>query len=83
MVSRAGSPRCARPLRTPASRAVGCDAAEVIVVNGSQQALDLIARVLIERGDRVAIEDPSYQGAERGVLPRARICFRLRWTMKA
>ena len=34
----------------------------MIVVNGSQQALDLIARVLIERGDRVAIENPVYQG---------------------
>jgi GntR family transcriptional regulator/MocR family aminotransferase len=44
------------------SRAVVCDASQVIVVSGSQQALDLIARVLIERGDRVAIEDPSYQG---------------------
>jgi GntR family transcriptional regulator / MocR family aminotransferase len=44
------------------SRAVICDASQVIVVNGSQQALDLIARILIERGDRVAIEDPSYQG---------------------
>lgn len=44
------------------SRAVVCDPSQVIVVNGSQQALDLIARVLIERGDRVAIEDPIYQG---------------------
>jgi GntR family transcriptional regulator / MocR family aminotransferase len=44
------------------SRAVACDASQVIVVSGSQQALDLIARVLIERGDRVAIEDPIYQG---------------------
>jgi GntR family transcriptional regulator/MocR family aminotransferase len=34
----------------------------VIVVNGSQQALDLIARVLLEPGDPVAVEDPSYQG---------------------
>ena len=33
------------------SRAVVCDASEVIIVNGSQQALDLIARVLLERGD--------------------------------
>ena len=33
-----------------------------MIVNGSQQALDLIARVLIERGDRVAVEDPNYQG---------------------
>lgn len=45
------------------SRAVVCDPAQVVIVNGSQQALDLIARVLIERGDQVAIEDPSYQGA--------------------
>jgi GntR family transcriptional regulator / MocR family aminotransferase len=44
------------------SRAVACDASQVIVVNGSQQALDLIARVLIETGASVAIEDPQYQG---------------------
>jgi GntR family transcriptional regulator / MocR family aminotransferase len=44
------------------SRAVVCDPAEVIVVNGSQQALDLVARVLVDRGDRVAIEDPHYNG---------------------
>jgi GntR family transcriptional regulator/MocR family aminotransferase len=44
------------------SRAVNCDSSQVIVVNGSQQALDLIARVLLQAGDRVAIEDPAYQG---------------------
>jgi len=49
------------------SRAVVCDPSEVIVVNGAQQALDLIVRVLLERGDRVAIENPSYHGM-RGVL---------------
>jgi GntR family transcriptional regulator / MocR family aminotransferase len=52
------------------SRAVVCDASQVIVVNGSQQALDLIARVLISRGDRIAIEDPGYQGT-REVLRTA------------
>ena len=45
------------------SRAVVCDASQIIIVNGSQQALDLAARVLLERGDRVAIEDPHYVGA--------------------
>jgi GntR family transcriptional regulator/MocR family aminotransferase len=45
------------------ARAVICDPSQVIVVNGSQQALDLVARVLINRGDAVAIEDPQYQGA--------------------
>lgn len=44
------------------SRAVACDASQVIVVSGSQQALDLITRVLIERGNHVAVEDPMYQG---------------------
>jgi len=44
------------------SRAVVCDPSEVIVVSGSQQALDLVARVLVERGDAVAVEDPQYQG---------------------
>jgi GntR family transcriptional regulator / MocR family aminotransferase len=52
------------------SRGMACDASQVIVLNGSQQALDLIARVLIERGDRVAIEEPSYQGT-REVLRAA------------
>src|SRR5580704_13566928 len=58
------------------SRAVICDASQVIVVNGSQQALDLIARVLIERGDAVAVEDPQYQGT-REVL-RATGCNLMR-----
>ena len=44
------------------SRAVACDPSQIIVVNGSQQALDLIARVLVEPRQPVAIEDPSYQG---------------------
>lgn len=47
------------------SRAVVCDPSDVLIVNGSQQALDLIARVLLERGDRVAIENPSYQGTRQ------------------
>jgi GntR family transcriptional regulator/MocR family aminotransferase len=52
------------------ARAVVCEDSQVIVVNGSQQALDLIARVLIETGDTVAIEDPQYQGT-REVLRAA------------
>jgi GntR family transcriptional regulator/MocR family aminotransferase len=45
------------------ARAVVCDPSQIVIVNGSQQALDLAARVLMERGDRVVIEDPQYQGA--------------------
>jgi len=50
------------------SRAVVCDPSQLVIVNGSQQALDLAARVLLERGDRVVIEDPQYQGAREVLL---------------
>ena len=36
---------------------------DVVVTNGTQQALDLIARVLLEPGDVVAVEDPGYPPA--------------------
>ena len=39
------------------------DARDVIVVAGSQQGLYLLARTLIEPGDLVAIESPTYLGA--------------------
>ena len=45
------------------SRAVRCDASQVVIVSGSQQALDLCARVLIDPGDDVAVENPGYLGA--------------------
>jgi len=45
------------------SRGVRCDPSQVLVVNGSQQALDVAARVLLNPGDAVAIEDPGYRGA--------------------
>lgn len=44
------------------SRAVVCEPDEVIIVNGSQQALDLVVRVLVDPGDPVALEDPHYDG---------------------
>ena len=36
---------------------------EVQIVTGSQQALDLVARVFVDPGDRVLVENPSYLGA--------------------
>ncbi len=45
-------------------RAVHATADQVIVVSGSQQALDLCARLFLERGDEVGLEDPGYQGAK-------------------
>jgi GntR family transcriptional regulator/MocR family aminotransferase len=45
------------------SRAVAATADQVVIVNGSQQALDLTARLLIDSGDMVAVEHPGYAGA--------------------
>jgi GntR family transcriptional regulator / MocR family aminotransferase len=42
------------------SRAVSADAEAVTVTSGAQQAIDLIARVLLEPGDCVAVEEPGY-----------------------
>ena len=47
------------------SRAVRCEAAQVLIVSGTQQALDLIARLLLDPGDRVVMEDPGYLSARR------------------
>ena len=46
-------------LRT--ARAVECDARQIMVVSGSQQALDLSARVLLDPGSPVWIEEPGYE----------------------
>jgi GntR family transcriptional regulator/MocR family aminotransferase len=47
------------------SRAVRAAADDVLVTNGSQQAVDLLARVLLEPGDVVAVEDPGYPPPRR------------------
>ena len=51
----------AQYLRT--ARGVRCDPEQVIVVSGIQEALDLAARLLLNPGDRVLLEDPGYQVA--------------------
>ncbi len=57
-----GSPRLreavARYLR--AARGVACDPAQIMILSGVQQALDLVIKVLVEPGDAVWIEDPTY-----------------------
>lgn len=47
------------------SRGVRCSAEQVIVTSGAQQALDLLARVLLDPGDNVWMEDPGYPGASQ------------------
>jgi len=50
------------------SRAVRCTTDQIIIVNGSQQAIDLITKVLLDRGDAVVMENPGYLGARRAFL---------------
>lgn len=45
------------------ARAVRCEPEQILVVSGSQQALDLTARVLTDPGDAVWMEEPGYGGA--------------------
>lgn len=57
------------------SRGVRCQAAQVLVTAGSQQAIDLVGRLLLDDGDEAIVEDPGYPGiraslAGHGVLVR-------------
>ncbi|HSJ04427.1 MAG: PLP-dependent aminotransferase family protein [Verrucomicrobium sp.] len=58
-----------RPLREAvaaylgAARAVHCTADQVVIVSGTQQTLDLTARLVLDPGDEVWMEDPGYVGA--------------------
>ncbi len=45
------------------SRSVRAVADQILVTSGTQQALDLLGRVVLEPGDVVAVEDPGYQPA--------------------
>jgi GntR family transcriptional regulator/MocR family aminotransferase len=45
------------------SRGVKCVPAQVAIVSGAQEALDLVARLFVNPGDRVCMENPGYIGA--------------------
>ena len=50
------------------SRGVCCHPSQVIIVSGSQQGLDLAAKVLLDPGESAWIEDPGYNGARGAFL---------------
>lgn len=47
------------------ARGLACDADQIVIVNGSQQAIDLCARLLLNAGDAFVFEDPGYLMARR------------------
>lgn len=47
------------------ARNLHCSSDQIVIVNGSQQAIDLCARVLMDPGDTVVVEDPCYLAARQ------------------
>lgn len=64
-----GDMRGYKPLRDAighylrASRGVRCSGEQIVIVSGIQQALDMLARLLVKPRDPVWMEDPAYFGA--------------------
>ncbi len=64
-----GATRGYRPLiehliaNTLQARGIATRFEDVIITSGSQQGLDLVGRVMIDPGDRVIVELPTYSGA--------------------
>ncbi len=63
-----GSPFGYRPLRETLAgrlgrRGIPAEPDGILIVNGAQQGLDLITRAVVDPGDSVAVETPSYAGA--------------------
>lgn len=46
-----------------ARRGVSCDADSIAITTGSQQSIDLISKMFINRGDTILVEKPTYMSA--------------------
>ncbi len=67
-----GLPRlCASIAEICGTRGIDCTADDVMVTTGSQQALDLIAHTLLDPGDIVAVELPTYIGGSASFFARS------------
>lgn len=58
-----------RPLREWIAAQHGIPAQNVQIVTGSQQGLDLLGKILIDEGDVVLVESPTYLGALQSFQP--------------
>jgi len=52
-----------------AEKGLQLDASQVLITTGSQQGLDLVGKILIDAGSRVAVETPTYLGALQAFAP--------------
>jgi len=51
------------------ARGTPCEADDILLTNGSQHGLDLVAKALLDPGDVVLVEDPTYLGALQAFRP--------------
>lgn len=54
---------------TMRARGIACRPEEVLITNGSQQALDLIGKLFLDPGDGVIVEKPAYVGGLNALSP--------------
>jgi 2-aminoadipate transaminase len=67
-----GLPRlCESIAEISRGRGIACSAADVLTTTGSQQALDLVAHTLLDAGDVVAVELPTYIGGSASFFGRS------------
>lgn len=45
------------------------DPAQVLITTGSQQGLDLVAKILVDAGSKILVESPTYLGAVMAFMP--------------
>jgi GntR family transcriptional regulator/MocR family aminotransferase len=67
---RAGLPALRRAVAEMlgATRAMNCSPDQVLITAGSQQALDIACRLLLDPGERVMVEDPGFFGMDAAIL---------------
>ncbi|WP_296507422.1 PLP-dependent aminotransferase family protein [Rhodoferax sp.] len=51
-----------------ASRGIRCEATQIVICSGSQQAIDLVGRLLLDVGDEAWVEDPGYPGIRASLV---------------
>lgn len=57
------------------SRGLSCDPQQIVITCGAQQAISLCAQLLVQPGDRVAVENPGYRAAAHAfALAGASLC---------
>jgi GntR family transcriptional regulator/MocR family aminotransferase len=66
----AGAPELREAVAAYLARARGvvCEPDQIVIVRGSQQGIDLVGRILLDPGTRVAFEEPHYPGARAALV---------------